>query len=206
MDIKDEDTDDAFSKNIFDIWILSEFVFQHFRPHLPFSSPWHGGHHHGNSKQYLHPWCLRQPCLQKVVSVIHDRHHRSDDAGLVNDDSHASSNNRAEEQLLPEEYLAAPRPPRQTFKRPKCNYSAPTVESDTPLEERSACRWDYVIETDPLRIPQQIRHARCSCSNCQMQRVKAPFYNAGCEEKFATFPVIRCQEAVTSDSSLDRKI
>lgn len=43
MDIKDEDTDDAFSKNIFDIWILSEFVFQHFRLHLPFSSPWHGG-------------------------------------------------------------------------------------------------------------------------------------------------------------------
>lgn len=38
-----------------------------------------------------------------------------------------------------------------------------------------------------------------------MQRVKAPFYNAGCEEKFATFPVIRCQEAVTSGSSLDRK-
>lgn len=53
------------------------------------------GHHHGNSKQYLHPWCLRQPSLQKVVSIIHDRSHRRGDAGLVNDDSHASSNNRS---------------------------------------------------------------------------------------------------------------
>ncbi|KAK7487819.1 hypothetical protein BaRGS_00020960 [Batillaria attramentaria] len=62
----------------------------------------------------------------------------------------------------------------------------------TPLTLRSACLWTYVNEEDPFRIPKVIRHARCTCKNCQMSTNS--IYGTECVEQHVTIPVVRCDK------------